>query len=487
MRVEVRVDNESDALVFADAALRGSGIGPGDSGWDAAIAARRVLAVWLESEDPARVRIVVDEPLDGEEHSQWLGVVRAALQLADGRLAVCGGVAWILDGGRWTQPLARVVELPAGLYRATLYCHAPAPNGRWCAEQAGAHEALGAWFRRTRAGEPMPVWLHNRCVDDPSLDPGRAASWRRAEELAGGEAIDFVLHLESLPAGAAVADAHAPEDGLWQPRECRRPELFPLGIAPAGARIARVPVAAPKADARVARWQARALMQRVAAPPPQAIAGGPVGLPLAHLGRLARLVWWSHPYAHPGLHLHFPKTPPRLRAIEDVEIDAGEREWWLSFRHHEQPADAQQALAALAAQLDKLPDGTAIVFCSARPGAGGPLGAHHYEGVVRGGEWQIEAAFPALDAGTLAEALALAQAAEGGRRLLARDADEAQRIEERVRRALADCFGSNALLRDGAELVLRRRDDALFAHLLARVFWMRYPAVWPLQDEDLRA
>ena len=60
-----------------------------------------------------------------------------------------------------------------------------------------------------------------------------------------------------------------------------------------------------------------------------------------------------------------------------------------------------------------------------------------------------------------------------------------ERIEARVRTALADYFGSNMLQRIGPELALKRRDPALFGHIVARVFWMRYANVWPLQDEDL--
>ena len=78
----------------------------------------------------------------------------------------------------------------------------------------------------------------------------------------------------------------------------------------------------------------------------------------------------------------------------------------------------------------------------------------------------------------------LGEALEGGRKLVARDEAEAEQIEARVRRVLADYFGSNTLQRTGAELALKRRDPALFGHLVARVFWMRYPDVWPLQDDD---
>lgn len=486
MRTDLRVDNESDALVMASAALRGSGIGPGDAGWDAAVAAQRVFAVWLESEDPAWVRVVVAEPLQAEEDAQWVGVVRAALHLPDGRLALCGGIAWILDGGRWTEAFARLLEVPAGRYRADLYCYASAPNGRWCAQQVDPREPLGAWFRRTRPDEALPVWLHNRCVDDPTLDPGQALRWRRAQELPGGEVIDFVLHLSPLPVGEAVLPAgDGPEEGVLEPGECRRPQSFPLGLPLAGRALVRAQPAAPVPSTGPGpKWGVQALAQRHASQPLQPVAGGPVALPLAALEHVARLAWWCQPYAHPGLRIVHAKKPPRWRELEDVELSADGQEWRIGLRWREQPADAQVPLAALAKQLGQLADGSAIELWCARPGHAAAAGAQHWQGEVRGGQWQLAQAWPPVDATTLAEALALAQAAEGGRRLQARDEDEARRIEARVQRALGDCMGSNALLREGAELSLRRRDKLLFERIAARVFWMRYPDVWPLVDED---
>jgi hypothetical protein len=116
--------------------------------------------------------------------------------------------------------------------------------------------------------------------------------------------------------------------------------------------------------------------------------------------------------------------------------------------------------------------------------AGASIAGRRYRGTVRDGIWQIDASFPRIDAACLAEALALTEALESGRRLMARDEHEAERIETRVGSVLADYLGANSLQRTGAELALRRRDPALFARVVARVFWSRYARIWPLQDED---
>lgn len=168
---------------------------------------------------------------------------------------------------------------------------------------------------------------------------------------------------------------------------------------------------------------------------------------------------------------------------DDVEITLDGPESNISFVFDEQPADALRPLTAFCAQMDKRIDGSTIELFCARPGHKGPLGVSHWRS-VREGLWMIDAAWPHVDNATLTEALALVAAMEGGRRLRARDEPEAMRIVERVERSRQDHFGSNALLRDGPDLMLRRRDNALFELICARVFSMRYSATWQLQDLD---
>src|SRR4030095_1135294 len=93
MRRDIRVPNESDGFVFTSSGLRARGGSPRDRGWAAATAGCYLLALSGESEDPANVRVVVAEPLDAAEQSEWVGVVRSALRIPDGRLPACGGGA----------------------------------------------------------------------------------------------------------------------------------------------------------------------------------------------------------------------------------------------------------------------------------------------------------------------------------------------------------------------------------------------------------
>lgn len=476
MRHDIRVPNESDGFVFTSAALHGRGISPGDAAWTAAAEAGDLLPLVVESEDAAIVRVVTNEPLTVDEQREWVGVLRGGLRVPDGRLALCGGIAYLIEPADWAREFGRVVDVPAGSYRATLYCYASAPNGRWCVEKSGTDEPLGAWFRRTRPGQEMPRWLHNLCVNDPDLDPSHRAKWKRAKLRGGVPAVDFLLHLE--PAPTAPANAVTAE-GFLEAGECRQPIPCPLGIPAVGIIDEDEQVEAEPASTPVPSVSAQEAAGQL-----QPVNGGPVSVPVAKLARVARIAWLCQPYTHPAVRVTFPGKAPRLEDIEDATLKTKGKELLVTFEDTGQPSGALEPLIALGNRLAAVADGAIIELESWRLRAKGPLGAHRYRGTVRDGAWQIEAAAPRVNATTLTEAIALGEALENGRKLAARDEAEAERIETRVRSALADYFGSNTLQRTGAELALKRRDPALFGHVVARVFWMRYTDVWPLQDED---
>lgn len=474
MRRDIRVPNESDGFVFTSASLRGRGISPGESAWTAGVEAGELLPLAVESEDPANVRVVVAEPLTAEEQEEWVGVVRGGLRIPDGRLVLGGGIEFVLETGPLADERTRTVEVPPGDYRASLYCYASAPNGRQCVDRSGSDEPLGAWFRRTRPGAPMPTWLHNLCVNDPDLDPGHELQWKRAKEKKGDEVVDLLLHLEPHPIDRVLAPG---ADGFLVAAECRQPQPFPLGLqvsGPAAAKPSRIaaPRASPTAKSAVPAGEL------------QEIVGGPVAVPVVKLARVAYLAWMCQPYANPSLRITFPTLVPHLADVESARSRVIGNELEITFDGRGQPAGALAPLTAVAKQLATLADGAVMELETTRTKPKDRAGLHRYRGAVRDGQWQIEAASPAVDAKSVSEALALCESLEDGRRMVARDEEEADRIEGRLRKVMADYFGTNPLQRTGAELALKRRDPALWAHVLSRVFWMRYPAVWPLQDGD---
>src|SRR5262245_541646 len=474
MRRDVHVPNETDGFVFTSAALRALGLSSGSAEWSRALAGGQVLPVLVESEDAANVRVVVDDALTAAEEAQWVGRVQSGLRVPDGRLVVCGGIAYLLEKAAWAEEEARVVEIPPGDYQATVYCYASAPNGRLCVERSGAEEPFGSWFRRTRPGEELPPWLHNLCIHDPDVDPGRRAQWKREKWKRDPGVVDFLVHLERATGALVVGPVNG--DGFMEAGECRKPEPFPLGVPVQD--LPEVDVEPPEAE----------LVPPVASPAPvveaRTIDGGPVAVPVIKLARLARLAWMCHPYARPTLRLTFADQVPRLEPVEDADIRAERGVLEVAFEDGGQPAGALTAMTAVARQLGSIPDGTVIELETARRSSRDALGRHRYRGAVSGGTWQVTESFPPLTAECLREALTLAEALENGRRLSARDDAEAARIEARVAAPLKDMWGSNALKRTGSELALTRRDPTLFAHVVSRVFWMRYADSWPVQDED---
>lgn len=485
-RRDVHVPNESDAFVFASAGQRGRGLMPGEPAWTAAVASCEVLPLLVESEDPANIRVVVGGALDAAEQAEWVGRVAGGLRIPDGQLALCGGVAYLMETADWPEAYTRIVEVPPGDYRATIYCYASAPNGRRCLEQAGDEEPLGSWFRRTRPGQEIPVWLHNQCVNDPDLDPDERKRWKRTSEKRGGRVIDFLLHLES---DAEPTPPVTGDHGFVEASDCRKPDVFPLGLAVQdlqGLEDAEeedhqeaAPDPAPEAvgaRSRTARFV------------PEPVGGGPVEVPLGKIARVARVAWMCHPYTQPAIRISFPQASIDIDDVDDVVMRRQGRELHIGFANTGQPAGAQDAMVALAKQLGSLPDGCEIELETARSGnpvGAQPVGLLRFRGGITAGVWRIDAAFPPVDALVLKEALGVAEALEAPRRFLARDEAEAQRIEERVTRYAPDVFHANPLQRTGAELTLRRRDPAALWQVAARAFWLRYGGIFPLQDFDL--
>ena len=479
MRRDIHVPNESDAFIFTSESQRGRGLMPGEADWHAAVAACDILPVLVESEDPANVRVVVGGELSPAEQNEWVGRVAGGLRIPDGRLALCGGAAYVIDKDDWTLEYARVAEVPAGNYRVTVYSYASAPNGRLCLEQAGDAEPLGAWFRRTRPGQEMPAWLHNRCVNDPDLDPQDRARWKRASEKRGSRVIDFLLHLEPAdhPAPPPIGD-----HGFAEAADCRKPEQFPIGLAVDNVEghdadveeVEDEPAMAPAVPLPAGRFELAALN------------GGGVEVPLAKMVRVARLAWMCHPYTQPRFEIEFPRKVVDIEDIDGVVMRRDGSRLIITFDDTGQPSGAQDAIVALGKQLREVPDGSVIAFDAARKGqppGPRPVGLVRFRGSVAAGVWTIDAAFPSVDAGVLREALAVAEAMEAPRRFVARDDAEAERLAQRVMRHAPEFFATNPLQRTGAELTVRR-DPAAVWQIATRAFWMRYAGIFPLQDFD---
>ena len=103
LRRDVHVPNESDGFVFTSAAQRGRGLSAGDAGWDEAVAAGALVPLAVESEDSAIIRVVQGDALRADERDEWVGRAFGRLAVADGRLVLCGGIAYVLEKAAWTD------------------------------------------------------------------------------------------------------------------------------------------------------------------------------------------------------------------------------------------------------------------------------------------------------------------------------------------------------------------------------------------------
>jgi hypothetical protein len=195
------------------------------------------------------------------------------------------------------------------------------------------------------------------------------------------------------------------------------------------------------------------------------------------------------PYTLPEVRLELPAGAKLadLPPVENVDVKVKGREVRIVFEDRGQSDEALPALHAIAKGFASLPPGTRVELDAARPrataGTRSP-GLHRYRGVVEGGQWRIAESFPPVEAKVLAEALALAEAAELGKSVALRDEAEARAIEARVLQHAADFFHANPLLRDGSVLSVKRRDPAAITQVALRAFRARYADTWPIEDTD---
>ncbi len=215
------------------------------------VAREHAVLYGLVGDDSAPVRVVVDEPLTADEDAQWVARVRRRLDVPDGRVLVMGGFdprdleSW--QGGEETMGTVEVVELPPGRWDVDVYTHTGSMNGRCILEGADlaavGHpkrgEPLGAWFRASHPGAPLPMWLAQHAEMDPSIDPGHEDDWsdvpaavregRLAIDLERRSFVGFLFHLTPAAPGRVLDDVD--DEGWIDPEAGKRAmEACPLGL-----------------------------------------------------------------------------------------------------------------------------------------------------------------------------------------------------------------------------------------------------------------
>jgi hypothetical protein len=219
--------------MIASAGLCGgdySSVDAEDEEWLQAIKDGVFLPFQLVQDDPFIIRVVLDEPLTGQEQAEWVGCTRHKLRIPDGRLAVIGGGPEYL-WGEDMEEFTRFLDVPPGDYLAELYTYFHCVNGSYCLNEAGSPEPIGSYFRRTRPGQPFPLWLRNECADDPESDPGHDDEWEDVEADYDSEQPTYVGFLLRLAPLSDEPELPPMEDNWFEIGSgARRPAVCPIGV-----------------------------------------------------------------------------------------------------------------------------------------------------------------------------------------------------------------------------------------------------------------
>ena len=232
-RYDLEIYNESTGFMITSKGLCGqdfSGIEAEDKAWKTAIREGVFLPFELVQDDSFIIRVVVDEPLSEQERDEWVGMTTHKLRIPDGDLAVIGGGLEFL-WGEDMEEFARFQKVPPGDYLAEVYTYLQGVNGEYCLDLAKPREPLGAYFRRTRPGEPFPLWLKNECASDPDIDPDHKKEWENAEADYDTEQppyVSFLLRLSPLLEAPPLPKFE--EGWITVGQNPRRPEKCPLGL-----------------------------------------------------------------------------------------------------------------------------------------------------------------------------------------------------------------------------------------------------------------
>lgn len=503
VRHDTYVYNEATGFMVTSMAMAGVAIDEGSKKWNKAVADGKMIPVTLFQDDPFVVRVVAGEPLSAQEEEEWVAKLEWPLDIPDGKLAVTGGAVLVNEeydpDDRYYQSYLRVVDVPPGRYRATIYSYVPGVNGNavldYLASGDDRHERYGAWFRRTRPGEDFPPWLVEWCVGEPDEDPGHEKEWKerqRPDASTMPEYIDFLVHLAPDP-NAGPTDTPPEEGWFGEAENARTPDRAPRGLEGRD-------VTGHENDSKNAGWmylfEVPEAARRVAWFP---IDDGPVEVEPTELSLLYRLARFAHGHTVPDLRATLPdaggfampmQSPPHtLVLLQGTDLR-------IAFSNNQQPGEVLGRLDALAPLIANLPDGTELEMVISQLDESAfasdvPVGLHRYRGHVQGGKWSVAESFPKVDAGTLRAALSLSREVAGGDAITIRDAAEGDAVLKWANANVRIWIEDNPAKIENGRLAPGTRDPGVLSLYGSSVFAVRFGETWPVltlggddDDED---
>lgn len=126
------------------------------------------------------------------------------------------------------------VRVPGKRFRVEVRSFLPHSTACWqLAKSNRRSEKLGAYYRRTRPGQPFPEWLREICWSHPGDDPGYEKEWRQFSVMDAPKNayVDFLVCLLRPSTSKPLSKVNRNGIATW---EIRCPEICPRGIKAPG-------------------------------------------------------------------------------------------------------------------------------------------------------------------------------------------------------------------------------------------------------------
>ena len=189
-----------------------------------------IIPVKLVQDSSPHIRLITGE-LTEQEEAEWVSKIVWKLRVPCGSLVLEGG----FDPRGPKDRFMKTVEISAGDYQIELFTFYWGISG-FDTLRGDMSEPVGAWFRRTRPGQPFPDTMKFYFGEWGEEDPGHEEEW---EEFYGSEEyneleepdwVDFLVRLTPLDPETTL-ELQCNEHG-WFPvgLNPRKPALCPIGL-----------------------------------------------------------------------------------------------------------------------------------------------------------------------------------------------------------------------------------------------------------------
>jgi hypothetical protein len=224
------------------------------------------------------------------------------------------------------------------------------------------------------------------------------------------------------------------------------------------------------------------LFKRVRDIKPVPVEGGGVALPLGALPHVWHLAWFCDTDVDVGIEIQLPKGAQfeaDWSGIENLQVEERKNGWRLAPPWGPM-GWMRRVLSQIAQRLKGVPDGSKLELVCSDENEELTAGRQRYRGIVRNGQWRIEATFPAVTANVLSDALALVAQIKKRTPMKARSEEEAEAVVQAASRS--DWFDSETQPQRTGREVRVKKDYR--AHLTMMFFRQRFRDTWNVRESE---